>query len=44
MGSEMSEEDKTAGDDMFADISTDSSNVTELDAIIQKAIYQLQLL
>ena len=35
--SEMSEEDKTVADDMFADIFTDTSNVTELDAIILKA-------
>ena len=35
--SEMSEEDKTVADDMFADIFTDTINVTELDAIILKA-------
>jgi hypothetical protein len=35
--SEMSDEDKTVGEDMFADIFTDTSNVTELDAIILKA-------
>ena len=34
--SEMSEEDKTVADDMFADIFTDTINVTELDAIIHK--------
>jgi hypothetical protein len=35
--SEMSEEDKTVADDMFADIVIDTINVTELDAIILKA-------
>ena len=35
--SEMSEEDKTVAEDMFADIFIDTSNVTELDAIILKA-------
>ena len=35
--SEMSEEYKTVADDMFADIFTDTINVTELDAIILKA-------
>ena len=35
--SEMSEKDKTVADVMFADIFTDTINVTELDAIILKA-------